>query len=74
MSAWQPIETAPKDGTEILAFGRAEYERTLYAKGHHVCWWEGQQETGYWSGRDGDCDYRITHWMPLPPPPNPDPQ
>lgn len=66
---WQPIETAPKDGTDILAYGRAEYDGTLYAKGRHVCWWEGDAITGFWSGRDATCDYRVTHWMPLPPPP-----
>lgn len=56
---WQPIETAPKDGTQLLltCVGWAEPV---------VAHWNA----GAWD--DGDyCDYMtgLTHWMPLPPPP-----
>lgn len=64
MSDWQPIETAPKDGTQILACGfrdgvpiiRTTRWRTL--DGGLECW--GEFNTYYWP---------ATHWMPLPKPP-----
>lgn len=67
---WQPIETAPKDGTRV----------DLWADGERVCdaWWNANrgkwmnpQPTTNWGipvleddeATDGD---RATHWMPLP--------
>ena len=65
MSDWQPIETAPKDGTKIIAFD------------HHagvviVRWRMRWPETGCeWIEATGEEyeNYRPTHWMPLPEPP-----
>ena len=58
---WQPIETAPRDGTEILVW-RTRLQRAC------VAWWFGR----WWdiSGRDmwGD-ENQPTHWQPLPGPP-----
>ena len=66
---WQPIETAPKDGTGFLAFERISSK-------HHtisVCVWE--------NGPEGEGVYMVlfhkkenipilaTHWTPLPEPP-----
>jgi hypothetical protein len=68
MSEWQPIETAPKDGTRILALIRqsdyikilhwepdSSYERTKYPEYHQ--WF------------DGYTHWIPSHWMPLPSPP-----
>jgi len=69
---WQPIETAPKDGTAILACAEG-------FSGHSIV----QCRSGEWLGfcddepsiqSQGDCytDYHhpfVTHWMPLPQPP-----
>ena len=65
---WQPIETAPKDGTRILAYG--------------VLGFESQPSIGTvkWDGRKWICDPNeaseyepepcaLTHWMPFPPAP-----
>lgn len=72
---WQPIETAPRDGTPVL----------IYAAGgdHHagvlIAFYEGQDATGdYWIVRDdGDRLWATnpTHWMSLPEAPltTPDP-
>ena len=62
---WQPIETAPKDGTSVLisngvSVGEAHYEE--YAEGW---FWAGGHSTDA-------VDYKVwtpTHWRPLPPPP-----
>lgn len=68
---WQPIETAPKDGSiiDILARG----------KRYTDCWW-GRETYGKRIGwvyqgdydSDGPVDEFIddpTHWQPLPEPP-----
>ena len=67
MSEWQPIETAPKDGTDI----------DLWLHGFRVadCYWD--KVAGEWCDSDGDrltenvVDYGQgpTHWMPHPEPP-----
>jgi len=62
---WQSIETAPKDGTSILV---AVYEENGTYWGEDIVAWNaaiGWDSAGYdWS------DNQITHWMPLPTPPN----
>lgn len=58
---WQPIDSAPKDGSAILSI--------VGDKIPVVCWWcKGDYYSGWWRG---DAGYRIypTHWMPLPDPP-----
>jgi hypothetical protein len=75
MSEWRPIDTAPRDGTEILI-----------TNGYHqaVVWWGDlnaadsefgtvpHEELFLWLMSDGKNDpfpYRggiyLTHWMPL---------
>lgn len=72
---WQPIETAPKDGTHILVWTDAS--DTAYV----VCWAdaalgirkyltaESGAERGWhlaWDGELFDREHEPTHWMPLP--------
>lgn len=56
---WQPIETAPKDGTRILTY------RQGYVENMAVAW---SYELG-WHPVFGDIWPNPTHWMPLPSPP-----
>ena len=72
MNEWQPIETAPKDGTGVLAF----------ALGNPAGYFYG---VAMWVNADPDLNphtpadklslwwwpyaIRPTHWMPLPAPP-----
>ena len=65
MDNWQPIETAPKDGTLILAVDARNqdshavvYYEELYSKSNYVWCMIGTDDTFH---RD-----RFTHWMPLP--------
>lgn len=65
---WQPIETAPKDGSKIIGypfFGRvciAEYlNLACIEKGWFV---DESSQDGL-----GFDDVKLTHWMPLPAPP-----
>lgn len=78
---WLPIETAPKDGGEILLFGDgrvtsgnwsapSEVPRLIYRDGFapEEEWDEWEP---YWASWDGGFteEHPPTHWMPLPPPP-----
>lgn len=62
---WQPIETAPKDGTAVLCF----WTRSVYVDGRAYA--IAQCHSGTWVSVDDDeVEYwEPTHWMPLPPPP-----
>lgn len=66
---WQPIETAPKDGTSVIL---AAVRDGKYVVGEGL--WEG--DAWWWANEWGDYNtdqiemYRqVTHWMPLPDPP-----
>lgn len=81
MSEWQPIESAPKDGTRILAYDPEGLDSPVYAV---VRWYtyEGEvfeeagdglyrkviYETSWWDGASY-TPFHATHWMPLPSPP-----
>lgn len=68
MSEWQPIETAPKDGTWIAVISR---EGGMDFKPVTACFCKGLwMEVDH--VLDGKVDYdvwNVTHWMPLPEPP-----
>lgn len=67
---WQPIATAPKDGTAILALSRS--------LGYVIVLWsEDDNERKKWSSSSNwrvkwDGDFLATaptHWIPIPAPP-----
>lgn len=60
---WQPIETAPRDGTHILAY-------PVLLDVACVVSWHGRGHAGYWRlpMTDGATPYTPTHWMPVPSP------
>ena len=73
---WQPIETAPRDGTRVLI---ANDEGAIDVAGYVEEWHEQsvfvrkardgdvfksvREDVGYW---DTDIAYCPIHWMPLP--------
>lgn len=59
-SEWQPIETAPKDGTPIIAYPHTD------GGGVGLAIWSNMT-TGQWRS-EYDREW-PTHWMPLPKPP-----
>ena len=64
---WQPIESAPKDGTEILCLVDggiypAVYTDDYFGDYRFVGWWERNNHYPF-------NDDVPTHWMPLPEPP-----
>jgi hypothetical protein len=73
MSNWQPIETAPKDGTPILITRPTKFK---VEEGWHVVRWEDDED--WWVCHDGKFDTMLrgnepTHWQPLPAPPATEP-
>jgi hypothetical protein len=61
---WQPIETAPKDGTSVLVAGRHNY--VGQARFVDRDWYEANNDPGdAWGGPL----MPPSHWMPLPPAP-----
>ena len=66
MSEWQPIDSAPKDGTQILTVTNGRGGRPYIAVTGWPVGWTGKWPTAYMALADGA---EPTHWMPLPPPP-----
>ena len=73
MTEWQPIETAPKDGTWILGYHPKEWPI--------ICWYMvcitdpmgNHYEHEAWHRMNGagvSMFNSPTHWMPLPEPPS----
>lgn len=79
---WIPIETAPKDGSEIIGIHFRQWEGmspTVYGPWtiafRGKTWrssWDGSEVVNYMSDfgieyKEPDCE--PTHWMPMPAPP-----
>lgn len=62
MTTWQAIDSAPKDGRDILAYIDG------FGMGQMVLFWEG----GYWREKANCMGLKSepTHWQPLPEPPS----
>jgi len=85
MNKWQPIDTAPKDGNEVLIYYRNEWDEFRIT----VASYQPYNDAGYpylWVNSHGDSIYRPwkldmnkeerkkygpLYWQPLPEPPTP---
>ncbi len=65
MSDWQPIETAPKDGTRVL-FWLADEGFPCLASWRK---WDGYEGFFLWDMGDFADHNLPSHWMALPHPP-----
>lgn len=65
---WQPIETAPKDGTAFIATG-LNYGKDSGPRHYCMALWEQGEwrEASEWNGHSSLA--YLTHWQPLPSPP-----
>jgi hypothetical protein len=63
VSEWQPIETAPKDGTIVLGCDGTGDDYQVY----EMAWIENVEFM--WTDPRFGGIYGPTHWMPRPPPP-----
>lgn len=68
MSEWQPIETAPKDGTLILLTGH-DYNDTSKPRHYVSAWWSSAYNHFTYEDSEVSEIYTATHWRPLPEPP-----
>jgi hypothetical protein len=80
MSEWQPIDTAPKDGTAILAFPCRIDDPAgngLIDAPYVVIWRDWTQYGGdagwHEAGGERYAMWEPTHWMLLPPGPKQNP-
>lgn len=72
---WQTIDSAPKDGTEVMLFGlcAGEVNGVSEFRGIDIGSWSGGKsdwgDGDWWDSTGGDaykCWCKATHWMPLP--------
>lgn len=78
-TGWIPIETAPKDGTWVLLYGKEPWpERDDNLQSIVTGFWNADSQFGdgewafcYWDS-DWRSTFKPTHWQPLPPAPSVD--
>ena len=73
---WQPIETAPKDGSKILIYDGDDIYAAWWEPKFHLGVSENAEEFTYLGAWTDDAvasfnyeetfEYQPTHWMPLP--------
>lgn len=75
--AWQPIETAPKEGQTVLVCKANDADGNPVNKDawgvfiQVASWWEGDGWVVYNDlVKEKTVHFEATHWMPLPEPPS----
>ena len=69
--AWQPIETAPKDGSPSILV--ADAKGWVKEASWHDAWYGDWSRPGWMIANCDEeygCYVEATHWMPLPKPPS----
>jgi len=70
-SAWRPMKTAPRDGSEILLFARGKFYVAHYMPGGHCIEDHPPIDEGWYFNAGSMFDKAMTPmaWLPLPQPP-----
>lgn len=68
---WQPIETAPQDGTQVLLIAR--YPTNVAWSDQYHSWWHTRAVTEDVHWARWPHTFPPTHWRPLPAPPEKQP-
>lgn len=66
VEGWRPIETAPKDGTEIIVWWKDQEIQIMAAYTDIL---DGEGFNWYSGHADYLPEAQLTHWIPLPEPP-----
>lgn len=67
MTTWQPIKTAPKDGSSILLWARrAAFPPEPNSYAPVVGYWHGAPGVERWKSRDTEEDLIADKWAPIP--------
>jgi hypothetical protein len=65
MTEWQPIDTAPKDGTVIIVYGYKNDRPNVQTHYYQTAAWVGNG----WTNASNSWLKDVTHWIALPAPP-----
>lgn len=71
--SWQPIETAPKDGTHIDLWAKCwipDTDTFIYSRIPNSYWRKADSQGGWKASWAVGRDWHPTHWMPIPPGPD----
>jgi hypothetical protein len=67
MTGWQPIETAPKDGTVVFVWYVTHFtSRAAFHNSIKMAFWVAGCSEWSVDGLGGNVPPALTHWMPLP--------
>ena len=66
MTEWQPMETAPRDGTHVLVYSESHGIQKSHYDDFFKRWMIYQ--TAEYDNEFGELE-GVTHWQPLPEPP-----
>lgn len=70
MNGWQPIETAPKDGSLVDLW--CVHTTMPAVRSADMSWRRGKWRQPW--GQELNPGWHASHWMPPPDPPNPSPE
>lgn len=70
LTKWRPIETAPRDGTDVLVAGDGWVDAASFGPTkYHGYGWLDAGDRAHWDSYTARPLSGVTHWLPLPPPP-----